>query len=29
VFSDGVDAEAFYVPFGVACDDDLLSLADC
>ena len=29
VFSDGVDAEAFDVPFGVARDDDLLSLADC
>jgi hypothetical protein len=29
VFSDGVDAEALYVPFGVPCDDDLLSLADC
>ena len=28
VFSDGVDAEAFYAPCGVACDDDLLSLAD-
>ena len=29
VFSDGVDAEAFDVSFGVARNDDLLSFADC
>ena len=29
VISDGVDAEAFDVPFGVARDDDLFSFTSC